>query len=52
MSANTQSLSGPVMLPLDKLDPHPQNPRLALREDVIEQICAGLRAKGLIPPTP
>jgi ParB-like chromosome segregation protein Spo0J len=34
------------MLPLALLAPHPQNPRLALREDVIEQICAGLRAKG------
>jgi ParB family chromosome partitioning protein len=48
MSANTHSLSAPVMLPLDKLDPHPQNPRLELKEDVIEQICAGL-AEGFDP---
>jgi ParB/RepB/Spo0J family partition protein len=29
-------------LPLDQLDPHPQNPRLVLREDVIEGIRASL----------
>lgn len=41
-------MSAPVMLPLALLDPHPQNPRLVPRDDVIEQICAGL-AEGFDP---
>lgn len=37
------------VLPLDLLDPHPDNPRIALREDVVEAIAAQLRANGFHP---
>jgi ParB/RepB/Spo0J family partition protein len=40
--------SAPVMLPLDLLVPHPQNPRLVRRDDVIASIRAGL-AGGFDP---
>lgn len=33
-------------IPIDKLQPHPDNPRLVLREDVIEGIVAQLKASG------
>jgi ParB/RepB/Spo0J family partition protein len=39
----------PLMLPLDKLDPHPQNPRLVRRDDVIEAIRASIVARGFDP---
>jgi ParB-like chromosome segregation protein Spo0J len=42
------SLSAPVMLSLDLLVPHPRNPRLAPREDVIQAIRVGL-AEGFDP---
>jgi ParB/RepB/Spo0J family partition protein len=32
-------------LPLDRIDPHPQNPRVALREDVVEGIRASLNGE-------
>ncbi len=35
-----------VMVPLDKIKPHPKNPRLVMREDVIESIAAQVKADG------
>lgn len=47
MSAPTASL-WPDLVALSQLDPHPDNPRLALREDVVEQI-AGQLVGGFHP---
>jgi site-specific DNA-methyltransferase (adenine-specific) len=33
-----------TMLPTEQLNPHPKNPRLVIREDVIESIRAGLKS--------
>lgn len=45
----TVGQSAPEMISIKLLDPHPDNPRFALREDVIEQIRAGLVAEGFHP---
>jgi DNA modification methylase len=37
------------VLPLGLLDPHPDNPRIALREDVVEAIAAQIKAHGFHP---
>lgn len=34
-------------IPIDKLQPHPDNPRLVMREDVVEGIVAQLKASGV-----
>lgn len=39
----------PVSIDLSRLDPHPQNPRLVRRDDVIEAISASMTAQGFDP---
>jgi ParB/RepB/Spo0J family partition protein len=39
-----------VLIPLDRLRPHPDNPRLSPRQDVIDQIAAQIRAHGGFDP--
>src|SRR5436190_22173863 len=39
----------PFDIPLDQLDPHPQNPRLFQREDVVDAICASINGHGFDP---
>lgn len=48
LSTLTTSASKAVLqhLPVEALHPHPQNPRLAYREDVLESIIAQLRERG------
>lgn len=36
-------------LPLDQIQPHPDNPRLQLREDVLERLVAEMTANGFRP---
>lgn len=43
------TVAGPVMVPLSKLRPHAQNPRLVLRQDVIDRIADQIRLHGLHP---
>jgi ParB/RepB/Spo0J family partition protein len=39
----------PVSLPIEDLDPHPKNPRLTQREDVVEAIRASINGSGFDP---
>jgi ParB-like chromosome segregation protein Spo0J len=39
----------PVLIPLDQLCAHPDNPRLILRGDVVDAIAAGIAADGFAP---
>jgi hypothetical protein len=49
-TADVRQLSeAPIMVPLDKLYPHPQNPRLVPDEEIIEKIRARLEASGFDP---
>lgn len=48
LPAISRPLPSPQWLALDRLHPHPDNPRLVNREDVIEAIAAGL-ASGFDP---
>jgi ParB/RepB/Spo0J family partition protein len=49
---SSQQPAGPELrtLPLDQLQPHPDNPRLTMREEVVEAIAARLRETGRFEP--
>ena len=34
------------LVPVDKIIPHPDNPRLSLREDVVESLASRMRERG------
>ena len=36
------------MIPLDKIQPHPDNPRLSLREDVVESLALRMKEHGFL----
>jgi hypothetical protein len=48
-STSPEPLEPPIAIPVGKLHPHPGNPRLKPRQDVIDQICSCLSDGGFDP---
>jgi ParB/RepB/Spo0J family partition protein len=48
-STSPEPMEPPIAIPVGKLHPHPGNPRLNPRQDVIDQICSCLSEEGFHP---
>jgi ParB family chromosome partitioning protein len=47
---HTHRNKGVRIVPLDKIEPNPQNPRLAINEELLEELAASIREHGVLQP--
>jgi ParB family chromosome partitioning protein len=47
---HTHRNKGVRIVPLDKIDPNPQNPRLAINAEALEEMAASIREHGVLQP--
>ena len=41
---------GVRVLPVDRIEPNPQNPRLAFNEETLEELASSIREHGVLQP--
>ena len=46
----THRNKGVRIVPLDKIEPNPQNPRLAINEELLDELAASIREHGVLQP--
>ncbi|HEU0244078.1 MAG TPA: ParB/RepB/Spo0J family partition protein [Candidatus Limnocylindrales bacterium] len=47
---HTHRNKGVRIVPLDKIEPNPQNPRLAINQEALEELAASIREHGILQP--
>jgi ParB family transcriptional regulator, chromosome partitioning protein len=47
---HTHRNKGVRIVPLDKIDPNPQNPRLAFNEEALDELASSIREHGVLQP--
>jgi len=47
---HTHRNKGVRIVPLDKIEPNPQNPRMAINQEALEELAASIREHGVLQP--
>jgi len=47
---HTHRNKGVRIVPLDKIEPNPQNPRMAINQEALEELAASIREHGILQP--